>query len=68
LYTACAIVAIVVLIARRFIKPFGQAELGGPKGMKIFSAIIMISLWVFYVLLSSLNAEKIINVQIGGTV
>ncbi|XP_056017579.1 sodium/calcium exchanger 3-like isoform X2 [Ostrea edulis] len=68
LYTACAVVAICVLVARRFLKPFGQAELGGPKGMKIVSAIILVSLWVFYILLSSLNAEKIINVQIGGTV
>nr|XP_022315643.1 sodium/calcium exchanger 2-like isoform X4 [Crassostrea virginica] len=66
LYTACAIIAILLLIARRFLKPFGQAELGGPKWPKILSAVIMVSLWVFYVLLSSLNAENIINVQIGG--
>ena len=66
LYTACAVIAILLLIARRFLKPFGQAELGGPKWPKILSAVIMVSLWVFYVLLSSLNAENIINVQIGG--
>ncbi|XP_062620472.1 sodium/calcium exchanger 1-like isoform X2 [Saccostrea cucullata] len=65
LYTACAIVAVLLLIARRFLKPFGQAELGGPKGMKILSALIMVSLWVFYILFSALNAMGVINVQIG---
>lgn len=66
IYTGCAIAAIILLILRRFLKPFGQAELGGPKGPKILSAIILVSLWVFYVLLSALNSKKIINVQIGG--
>lgn len=66
IYTGCAIMAIIILLLRRFLKPFGQAELGGPKGPKILSAVIMVSLWVFYVLLSALNSKNIINVQIGG--
>lgn len=66
IYTGCAIIAIIILLLRRFLKPFGQAELGGPKGAKILSAVIMVSLWVFYVLLSALNSKNIINVQIGG--
>ncbi len=58
-----AVIAISLLIARRFLKPFGQAELGGPKVAKWVSAGIMVTLWVLYILFSSLEATGIIKVQ-----
>ena len=55
-YTACAISAIVLLILRRNLSFFGNAELGGPNGAKIASGVFMICLWLIYVILSSLFA------------
>ncbi|ESP03915.1 hypothetical protein LOTGIDRAFT_71451, partial [Lottia gigantea] len=56
LYTACSFLALFVLMLRRNLSMFGRAELGGPSGPKIFTAVIIMLSWVFYVVLSSLQA------------
>ena len=61
IYTVCAITAISLLIVRRCVKPLGNAELGGPKIPKIVFGIIFICLWIFYVLLSSLQTKGYIK-------
>ncbi|XP_065660327.1 sodium/calcium exchanger 3 isoform X2 [Hydra vulgaris] len=60
-YTVCSLVCIVLLILRRYLKVFGRGELGGNKTLKYFSGIFMISLWLLYVLVSSLVAYKHIS-------
>lgn len=62
LFTTTAVFGIALLVFRRF--KFG-AELGGPKTGKFVSCIILIILWGIYVLLSSFQTKKIINIQIG---
>eukprot|EP00736_Rhodelphis_marinus_P003542 Rmarinus@m.9672 len=52
-FSCCAIVAISTLLIRR--KLFG-GELGGPRGPKIFTSVLLLSLWFGYVLLSALNS------------
>ena len=61
LFTSCAVIAIILLIVRRFV---AGAELGGPPVFKYISAVILVLLWGIYVLLSSLQTYGIINVQI----
>lgn len=56
IYTATAITCIAILVARRYVGLFGGGELGGTKGPKIACGIFLIFLWIFYVLLSSLQA------------
>jgi len=59
LFLITSISCIIVLIIRRFVV---GGELGGsPKG-RISSAIFMVSLWVIYVVLASLQAYEKINV------
>ncbi|GAB1600819.1 sodium/calcium exchanger 3-like isoform X6 [Argonauta hians] len=64
IYTTFAIIAIIILVLRRTLKPFGKAELGGPNTPKIISGIFFVFLWVMYVLLSSLQTKNIIEVSI----
>ncbi|XP_060076840.1 sodium/calcium exchanger 2-like [Ylistrum balloti] len=63
LYTACAIVTLVVLMIRRNLAVFGRAELGGPFVPKVLTALLILFLWFFYVILSSLSAYEIIGVS-----
>ena len=56
IYTATAVICIALLMTRRYLGVFGKAELGGPKVPKIICAIFLIFLWIFYVVLSSLQA------------
>ena len=58
IYTICALVCIALLMARRYLAVFGKAELGGPNGAKYASAVIILSLWVTYIVLSSLQVTK----------
>jgi len=61
LYTICALIALLWLVARRFLSVFGNAELGGPAVMKYISGAVFVGLWIIYVLISSLNAYEIIT-------
>uniref|UniRef100_A0A914XQN5 Sodium/calcium exchanger membrane region domain-containing protein n=1 Tax=Plectus sambesii TaxID=2011161 RepID=A0A914XQN5_9BILA len=61
-YTIMSLFCLGLLFARRKMALFGQAELGGPQVPKILSAVFMVTLWILYVLLSSLQAYGYINV------
>lgn len=60
-FTICAIVTLILIVIRRFVGVFGNAELGGPKTPKMISGIFMISLWLVYVLLASLQTYEYIE-------
>jgi len=55
IYTICAVVCIVVLMVKRYLPALGAAELGGPPA-KYPIGIFLISMWVLYIVLSSLQA------------
>jgi hypothetical protein len=57
LFLITSVCCFMILIARRFII---GGELGGPKTSAYFSAFILFSLWVIYILFSSLKAYGII--------
>merc|ERR1712200_244732 len=54
-----AFLAIMILLARR--SPAVGGELGGPKSIKTITSSIFVFFWVFYVLLSALEAYKVIQ-------
>jgi solute carrier family 8 (sodium/calcium exchanger) len=54
-----AFIAVVVLVLRRN-KSVG-GELGGPKTLKYVTAAFFIGLWVFYLVMSSLEAYDVIE-------
>ena len=56
LYTVCALASLGLLAARRALRLFGQAELGGPRGPALASAGVLCLLWLLYIVLSSLEA------------
>ena len=62
LFTICAITAIAILMIRRNFAFFGQAELGGPVGPRWISFGLLLTLWVAYILLASLQAYDVIKV------
>ena len=53
-YSICAVLCICTLLLRRYLPLFGKAELGGTRGPQIFTAVFFVSMWMIYVLLSSL--------------
>jgi len=55
-YTAVAVIALALILVRRYVAFFGKAELGGPTGAKWASGIFMFTLWFVYVIVSSLQA------------
>jgi len=61
LYSITAILAICLLMLRRKLSLFGQAELGGAVGPKYVSGAILVLLWFTYVLMSSLQAYEQIS-------
>merc|ERR1719208_326426 len=61
IYTICAIAAITLIMVRRFLPIFGNAELGGPNVTKWASSIFFIGLWFLYVLLSILQSYDVIE-------
>merc|ERR1712088_577644 len=65
IYIICAIIAITLILVRRFVPAFGDgssgAELGGNKLLKYVSAGILLFLWFAYVLLSALQTYGIIE-------
>merc|ERR1712211_113378 len=54
-----ALLAILILLARR--NPAVGGELGGPKAIKTVTSGIFVFFWVFYVLISALEAYKVID-------
>nr|XP_045593303.1 sodium/calcium exchanger 1-like isoform X9 [Procambarus clarkii] len=58
LFCVEALVAIALMMARRH--PSIGGELGGPRRSKIATSCFLIFLWIFYVLISTLEAYKII--------
>lgn len=60
IFSICACTTIGFLFLRRTLSYFGGAELGGPTKQKWFSGIFLISLWLFYVLMSTLQAYEFI--------
>lgn len=60
-YSVCAVICIALLIVRRNSKFMGCAELGGPTGPKYFTGVILVTLWLIYVLISSLVSYEIIT-------
>ncbi|XP_058238271.1 sodium/calcium exchanger 1a isoform X2 [Hemibagrus wyckioides] len=59
LFTIFAFVCIAVLMYRR--RPSIGGELGGPRGAKILTSGLFFSLWLLYIILSSLEAYCIIE-------
>ncbi|PVD38293.1 hypothetical protein C0Q70_00905 [Pomacea canaliculata] len=59
LYTITAVIAIAILMLRRF---FVGAELGGPSIPKYVSGAVLIVLWFLYVLFSSLQTTGVIDI------
>ncbi|KAK3749975.1 hypothetical protein QZH41_008456 [Actinostola sp. cb2023] len=60
-YCVCAVLCLTVLVLRRYIKVLGGAELGGPRKMKYITGAFLISLWVVYIVISSLVSYEIIK-------
>ncbi|XP_076813296.1 sodium/calcium exchanger 1-like isoform X2 [Clavelina lepadiformis] len=60
LYSICAVLCVVTLMARRYIPALGKCELGGPVGPKWATAGFFTLLWILYVVLSALQTYNII--------
>lgn len=60
LFCSVAVFAIFIMLLRRF-ERFGGGELGGPTKTKIPTSILFICLWLFYVIMSSLEAYGVIK-------
>jgi len=63
IYTVCALVCICLILLRRYLPLFGKVELGGPVGPKIASGCLLFFLWIFYVVMSALQAYDHIKVN-----
>jgi len=50
IFCSCAVLAMILLFVRR--TKF-EGELGGPQGMRIFSAITLVGLWLLYICVST---------------
>ena len=59
LFCCEALIAIIILLLRR--NPSVGGELGGPKSVKSVTSGIFVCLWVTYVMVSALEAYKVIN-------
>lgn len=62
-FTCCALATIALILLRRYIPLFG-GELGGPKIPKIISGVALIVLWIFYVLMASMQTYEYIESSI----
>jgi len=66
IYIICALLAILLILVRRFVPAFGKgdgigAELGGNVVLKYLSAGLLLSAWFMYVILSALQTYGHIN-------
>lgn len=60
LFLICCILGIIVLVFRRICV---GGELGGSTCGRYFSALIFILLWVFYIVVSTLNIYGVIDLN-----
>ena len=60
-YTCVSFVCLILLFLRRYLKVFGKGELGGPTIPKYLTSLTYFSLWLIYIVLSSLQAYGHIN-------
>lgn len=60
LFCSEAFIAIIVLVLRRNPK-VGGGELGGPRKPKYLTAFFFFSLWIIYLVMSSLEAYGVIK-------
>jgi solute carrier family 8 (sodium/calcium exchanger) len=58
-----AIISIILLLARRYLSIFGNAELGGPVVAKTITGCMFFLLWIGYVIVSSMQAVGHIDVN-----
>ena len=58
LFIACALVCVMILLIRRFLV---KGELGGSQAGRLISAIVLVSLWCFYIVFSILQAYGVIQ-------
>ena len=56
LFCVCAFVACTVLMIRRRM----GGELGGPMKYRLLTTLLFVGLWLFYILMSSLEAYQVI--------
>lgn len=59
LYCSLALISVSFLLVRRN-KFFGGGELGGPTRIKYISGISLIGLWIFYLVMSTLEAYDVL--------
>jgi len=57
IFSVCACLCLGLLLARR---KFLGCELGGPETPKRLSGGLLVGLWIFYVLMSTLKAYELI--------
>ncbi|VDD92462.1 unnamed protein product [Enterobius vermicularis] len=60
-FMTTSILCLGLLMMRRYLAVFGKGELGGPISPKVLSAVFLFFLWLFYVVVSALQAYKVIN-------
>ena len=59
MYMIVAVSGLGILLSRRYMKIFGEAELGGPRIPKYASSLILFGLYALFLLVISLNAYGI---------
>ena len=59
MYMIVAVSGLGILLSRRYMKIFGEAELGGPRIPKYVSTVILFALYALFLLVISLNAYGI---------
>lgn len=62
IFTICSIICFSVLFLRRYLKWFGRGELGGPILPKYLTSGLYVTLWLIYIILSSLQAYGLISI------
>ena len=61
MYMIVAVSGLLIIVCRRYMKFFGEAELGGPLVPKYVSTVILFGLYALFLLVISLNAYGVIQ-------
>ena len=56
MYMIVAVSGLLIIVSRRYMKFFGEAELGGPSVPKYASTVILFGLYALFLLIISLNS------------